>query len=281
VSENYLHALESILERAMEEDIGTGDVTSDAIFPGDHRSSAVIISKGKGTFCGGEVIRRCYDKIDNSINTVIRVPDGEKIEPGDTVAEVRGNTGNILRGERIVLNFIQRMSGIATMTARFVALMEGSGIKILDTRKTLPGHRLLDKYAVKTGGGENHRMGLYDMVMIKDNHIKAAGSITSAVETVRNTYDRRYKVEVETTSPDEVREAVSAGADIIMLDNMDIPVMRESAEIIKGRAEIEVSGNITGERLTELKELDIDYISIGALTHSVKAFDLSMKITGL
>jgi nicotinate-nucleotide pyrophosphorylase (carboxylating) len=281
VSENYLHALESILERAMEEDIGTGDVTSDAIFPGDHRSSAVIISKGKGTFCGGEVISRCYDKIDNSINIVIRVPDGEKIEPGDTVAEVRGNTGNILRGERIVLNFIQRMSGIATMTARFVALMEGSGIKILDTRKTLPGHRLLDKYAVKTGGGENHRMGLYDMVMIKDNHIKAAGSITSAVETVRNAYGRRYKVEVETTSPDEVREAVSAGADIIMLDNMDIPVMRESAEIIKGRAEIEVSGNITGERLTELKELDIDYISIGALTHSVKAFDLSMKITGL
>jgi nicotinate-nucleotide pyrophosphorylase (carboxylating) len=281
VSENYLNALERLLKTAIEEDIGTGDVTSDAIFPEDHRSDAVIISKEKGVFCGGEVIRRCYEKIDRSINTVIRVPDGKKLEPGDKAAEIRGNTGNILRGERIVLNFIQRMSGIATMTARLVSIMEGSEIKILDTRKTLPGHRLLDKYAVKTGGGQNHRMGLYDMVMIKDNHIKAAGSISSAVETVRNAYDRHYRVEVETTNTEEVREAVSAGADIIMLDNMDIPEMRESIEIIHKKAEIEVSGNITGERLTELKELDIDYISIGALTHSVKAFDLSMKITGL
>ncbi len=279
MSERYLKALERLLKMAMEEDIGTGDVTSDAIFPEGHQSEAVIISKEEGVFCGAEVIKHCYAKIDGSLRTEVRVPDGKKIEPGDRVAEIRGNTGNILRGERIILNFIQRMSGIATMTDRFVRIMEGSGIRILDTRKTIPGHRLLDKYAVKTGGGRNHRIGLYDMVMIKDNHIKAAGSISAAVDTIRKAYGSRYRVEVETTGREEVREAVSAGADIIMLDNMDLPAMRESIEIIKGRAEIEVSGNITGKRLAELKDLEIDYISIGALTHSVRAFDLSMKIT--
>ncbi len=279
MSENYIQALERLLEIAIKEDIGPGDVTSNAIFPDDHESEAVLISKETGIFCGGEVLDYCYKKLDSSIKTVLPVPDGKKIKPGERIGEIRGNTKKILNGERIVLNFIQRMSGIATMTARFVKIMEGSGTAILDTRKTLPGFRHLDKYAVKTGGGRNHRMGLYDMVMIKDNHIKAAGSISAAVRRIRETYGSRYKVEVETTNLNEVGEAVRAGADIIMLDNMDIPAMKESIGLIQGKAKIEVSGNITGERLVQLKDLKIDYISIGALTHSVTAFDLSMKIS--
>ncbi len=280
MTENYIQAVERLLEIAIEEDIGPGDVTSDAIFPHDHESEAVLISKETGIFCGGEIIEYCYRKLDSSIKTVLLVPDGKKIKPGEIIGEIRGNTKKILSGERIVLNFIQRMSGIATMTARLVEIMEGSGTAILDTRKTLPGFRHLDKYAVKTGGGRNHRMGLYDMVMIKDNHIKAAGSISAAVKTIREAYGNRYRIEVETTDLNEVGEAVRAGADIIMLDNMDIPAMKESIGLIQGKAEIEVSGNITGERLAGLRDLDIDYISIGALTHSVTAFDLSMKITG-
>lgn len=279
MNESYLNGLKRLLDMAIKEDIGTGDITSDTIFPKDHQSEAVIISKEEGVFCGAKIIENCYKILDNSIQTVIHIPDGKNIGPGISVAEIRGSTRNILKGERIVLNFIQRMSGIATMTAGFVKMIEGSKIKILDTRKTLPGHRLLDKYAVKTGGGHNHRMGLYDMVMIKDNHIKAAGSISAAVDIIRKIYGSRFRIEVETTSVSEVSEAISAGADIIMLDNMDVPTIRASTGIINGKAEIEVSGNITGEKLVELKDLDISYVSIGALTHSVMAFDLSMKIT--
>ena len=180
-------------------------------------------------------------------------------------------------GERTALNFFQRMSGIATKTASIVSLVEGSTIRILDTRKTLPGFRLLDKYSVKTGGGQNHRIGLYDMVMIKDNHIAAAGSITAAVRKVREKWADRFRIEVETTTLDEVQEALASNADIIMLDNMTTPVMEEAARIIAGKAQIEISGNMNEARIREVKHIPIDFISIGALTHSVEAFDWSMR----
>jgi len=183
----------------------------------------------------------------------------------------------VLSGERTVLNFLQRMSGIATRTSRLVKILEGTGIRVLDTRKTLPGFRLLDKYAVRAGGGTNHRMGLYDMVMIKDNHIKAAGGITPAVKIIRAVHGDTYRVEVEASTADEANEAANAGADIIMLDNMTRPEMEKAVAVIAGRAEIEVSGNMDEDRLATLRGLGVQYVSIGALTHSVMAFDLSMK----
>ena len=188
-----------------------------------------------------------------------------------------GPVKSLLMGERTALNFLQRLCGIATRTHAVVRLLEGTGIEILDTRKTLPGFRLLDKYAVKAGGGRNHRMGLYDMVMIKDNHIKAAGSITAAVQKVRSVHDSRFSVEVEVTNQEETAEALNAGADIIMLDNMDREAMRAAIALIAGRARIEISGNMDEEKILALKDLKVDYISLGALTHSVTAFDLSLK----
>jgi nicotinate-nucleotide pyrophosphorylase (carboxylating) len=189
---------------------------------------------------------------------------------------VTGPTISVLSGERIVLNFIQRMTAIATRTAQIVSTLNGTDIKLLDTRKTLPGFRRLDKYAVKTGGGVNHRMGLYDMVMIKDNHIRAAGSIARAVQLVQKRYGARYMIEVETEGLEDVAEAVASGADIIMLDNMDVSTMKAAVDLINRKARIEISGNMTEDRIKEISGLDVDYISMGSLTHSVQAFDLSM-----
>lgn len=269
----------SLIDLALKEDVAGGDVTSEAIFPAGQISESRIIAKDTGILCGLPVAREVYRRIEPSIEMNITKNDGEEVKPGDEVVRFTGPTTALLTGERTLLNFMQRLSGIATMTARLMNKLEGTEIKILDTRKTLPGFRLLDKYAVRAGGGQNHRMGLYDMVMIKDNHIKAAGSITAAVNRIREKWNNQFKVEVETTSHEEVREAVMAGADIIMLDNMTTPAMEEAVEIIDSRAEIEISGNVDEKRLEEIRHIKIDYISVGALTHSVRAFDLSMKFS--
>lgn len=266
-----------IISLALIEDIGDGDITSNAIFNGDENSEAHVISKDKGIFCGGQLASLIYSRIDPSIRTEIIKKDGEKISPGDIAFIIKGHTKGILAGERTVLNFIQRMSGIATKTNEICQSLNNTVIKILDTRKTLPGFRRLDKYSVKMGGGTNHRIGLFDMVMIKDNHIKAAGGITAAVEKIKKAYGHKYRIEVETANLNEVKEAVNSGVDIIMLDNMDIPAMDAAINLISGKAKIEISGNVDEMRIRELKHLKVDYISAGALTHSVKAFDLSMR----
>lgn len=268
--------VEPLIQLAIKEDIDGGDVTSLAIFNTGDTSRAVIVSKQQGIFCGADMARYVYEIIDPRVSVTSMASDGDIIGDRARVMTVSGPTISVLSGERIVLNFLQRMSGIATRTARVVSLLRGTKIKLLDTRKTLPGFRILDKYAVKTGGGANHRMGLYDMVMIKDNHIQAAGSISRAVSMVRGQYGARYVVEVETTNLEEVKEAVSAGADIIMLDNMDTGMMRTATGIIDKKARIEASGNMDEERIREIRALDIDYLSMGSLTHSVTAFDLSM-----
>jgi len=269
--------LEALVSLAFKEDIKNGDVTSDVIFNKEDVSRAEIVSKEDGVFCGGEIVEFVYRRLSSSVNVELMVKDGTDIKKGQILVRIVGPTSEILKGERIILNFLQRMSGIATKTKRYVSLVENTPIKILDTRKTLPGFRMLDKYSVKCGGGTNHRRGLFDMVMIKDNHIKAAGSIAEAVRLVRETHGTSYRIEVETTNHDEVREARDSGADIIMLDNMDRENVSKAIRIIDGKSEIEVSGNMDEHKIREIQDLNVDYISAGSLTHSVDAFDLSMK----
>lgn len=269
--------VEKLIHLAIVEDIGAGDITSIAIFSDNDVSRGVIVSRQDGIICGCDMVRYVYEILDPRVRIVSNMNDGERIGPGSEVLNIQGPTISVLSGERIALNFIQRMTGIATKTSRVVSLLEGTGISLLDTRKTLPGYRLLDKYAVKTGGGTNHRMGLYDMIMVKDNHIKAAGGIMNAVKMVRGRYGARYKVEVEADSLDQVRDAVLSEADIIMLDNMEPDVMKEAVKIINRKAKVEVSGNMDESRIMKIRGLAIDYISMGSLTHSVSAFDLSME----
>jgi nicotinate-nucleotide pyrophosphorylase (carboxylating) len=269
--------IRNLVKTALEEDISTGDITSIAIFDGTERSSAYITAKQDGIVCGTELVKLVYRILNGNVESTVLIPDGMPVKKGDIAVRMQGPTKSLLEGERTALNFFQRMSGIATKTSNIVKLVEGTDIRILDTRKTLPGFRTLDKYAVACGGGTNHRIGLYDMVLIKDNHIKAAGSITNAVSKVRDTWGTQYKVETETTTIEEVKKALESKSDIIMLDNMDKETMRKALEIIGGKAKTEISGNMSPEKILSLKDLPVDYISIGALTHSVEAFDWSMK----
>lgn len=269
--------VEQLIRLAISEDIGDGDITSRAIFSEGDVSRGVIVSKQEGIVCGCDMVRHVYGILDPRVSVVPDINDGERIGSGSEVLTIQGPTISVLSGERIALNFIQRMSGIATRTSHVVSLLVGTDICLLDTRKTAPGYRLIDKYAVKTGGGTNHRMGLYDMVMVKDNHIRAAGGISNAVKMVRDRYGTQYQVEVESASLDEVRDSVASGADIIMLDNMDTEMMKEAVAIIGKKARIEISGNITESRIKQISGLNIDYISMGSLTHTVAAFDLSME----
>lgn len=266
-----------VIQAAFKEDIGSCDVTSEAIFDGTEKCSAYITSKDSGIMCGGGILQFVFSELDPSISVSLKKEEGDLLNPGDIVAEIEGRTKIILMGERTALNFMQRMSGIATRTDKLMKILGGTNIKILDTRKTAPGLRLIDKYSVKTGGGENHRIGLFDMVLIKDNHIKAAGSITNAVDKVRGKWGSRYRIEIETTTLDEVKEAVALSPDVVMLDNMNKSTMADAIRIINKKSLIEISGNMDEEKLMMLKELDVDFISIGALTHSVRAFDFSMK----
>ncbi len=269
--------VDELITRALEEDIQTGDVTTNAIIDSITEGRAEWKAKDNGIIAGLELAEAVFKRLDIELSWEAKFSDGNKIADGDVIVKMKGKTRALLTAERTALNFVQRMSGIATETNRYVTLLEDFGAHILDTRKTVPGLRLLDKYAVKMGGGENHRMGLYDLAMIKDNHIISAGSIANAVERVRQAQPA-LKIEVETKNLEEVKEALAADADIIMLDNMDPSLMSRAVEVVNDKALTEASGNITLENIRTVAEAGVDFISVGALTHSVKAFDISQII---
>ena len=264
--------VDRVLRNALAEDIGSGDITSLSTVPPQKTITGRYIAKGVGVICGLEIVARAFALLDASIALRALAADGDAVRQGDVVATVSGNARAILSGERVGLNLLQHMSGVATQTARAVAAVAGTGARIVDTRKTTPGLRALDKYAVRAGGGNNHRFGLFDGVLIKDNHIVAAGGIAEAVAAARQRAPHALRVEVE--------EALAAGADIVMLDNMPLDKMREAVRIAGGRALTEASGNMgdkTDAELRAVAETGVDFISIGALTHSVKALDISLK----
>lgn len=270
--------VDDIITRALKEDINYVDVASDYLIPEDQRDEAYFIAKADGVLCGLSVALRTFALLDNTFEAKIYKQDGDKVQKGDLIAEFSGKTVLLLKGERTALNLLQHMSGIATATAKAVELVKGTNAQITDTRKTLPGMRALQKYAVVCGGGKNHRFNLSDGAMLKDNHIDAGGGITNAVAALRGKLGHMVKIEVETRNLDEVREAVAAGADIIMLDNMSNDMMREAVTIIGGKAKTEASGGITLDTLAEVAKTGVDIISLGALTHSVQAFDISMRM---
>nr|WP_288793255.1 carboxylating nicotinate-nucleotide diphosphorylase [uncultured Eubacterium sp.] len=262
---------------ALREDINSEDLSANAVIPEHTPGEVDLIAKQDGIICGLPVFSRTFELLDPETCSTFSVSDGDSVTAGQKIGRVRGNIRVLLSGERTALNYLQRMSGIATYTNTVVKLLQGTKTKLLDTRKTTPNMRIFEKYAVKTGGGYNHRYNLSGGVMLKDNHIDAAGSITEAVRRAREYAPFVLKIEVEVENIDMVREAVSAGADIIMLDNMDHEQMAEAIHIIDGRAEVECSGNITKENIKKLTDLGVDYISSGALTHSAPILDLSMK----
>ena len=278
ISELDFKAIKPVIDFAINEDLGSGDITTNALIPFDLQAKATMVAKSTGVIAGLAVAEYVFKSLDKDVLCKTFVNDGDHVTKGDLILEISGSYRALLSGERLALNFLQRMSGIATMTANYNSQLVGSEVKILDTRKTVPGLRLLDKYAVRIGGGTNHRIGLYDMVLIKDNHIKVAGSITKAVGQIKKNVPTGIKIEVETTTIEEVNEALAAGADIIMLDNMDNYTMKECVKIINKQAKVEASGNMTVERLRDVAETGVDFISIGALTHSVTALDISMNI---
>jgi len=268
--------IDPIIDRALEEDMPGGDITSENVIPPDSNSTAVFLAKGDGVLAGMPVVRRVFQKIDASIRFTELKHDGAFIKSGTKLAKIEGNSIALLKGERTALNFLQRMSGIASETRKYVKVLAGTGTKILDTRKTTPGLRILEKYAVKMGGGENHRFSLSDMVMLKDNHLTLVGSISRAVKKARAAVQSHIKIEVETTSFEEVKEALESGADMIMLDNMTMELMEEVVQWVNGRVLLEVSGNVNLKKLKILADLGVDYISVGGLTHSFKSLDISM-----
>ena len=270
--------LDDLIREAVKEDINYIDTTADLVIPAENRGEAYFVAKAEGVLCGMDAAMRVFALLDPTFEASVHFHDGDAIRKGDILCEFSGNMRCLLKGERTALNLIQHMSGIATETARCVNIVKGTKAAVTDTRKTLPGLRALQKYAVTVGGGKNHRYNLSDGAMLKDNHIDACGGITGAVETLRAKLGHMVKIEVETRDLDEVREALAAGADIIMLDNMDCPTMREAVEIVGGRALLEASGGITHDTLRDVAETGVDIISIGALTHSVQAFDISMRI---
>lgn len=271
-----LNADEMIL-LALKEDITFGDISSDAVLPKAAMGSVELIAKQDGVIAGLPVFKRVFELIDSSIDIKFMVDDGDLVHSGEKLAVLRGDLHSLLSGERTALNYLQHMSGIATYTRSMADILEGSGIKLLDTRKTTPCNRIFEKYAVKVGGGNNHRFNLSDGVMLKDNHIAAAGGIKNAVAMAKKEVSFVRKIEVEVENLNMVREAVEAGADIIMLDNMDYETMEEALKIIDGKAETECSGNVTAENVAKLAALGVNYISSGALTHSAPILDISMK----
>lgn len=277
----YENLITKLLDLGIEEDINTGDITTESIIPATMNAVATMTAKQEGVISGLDIVRMVYERFQQDIVFTPYFKDGDAVKKGDVILKVEASYPTLLRGERLSLNIFQRMCGIATETAKYVRELDSTHTELLDTRKTAPGLRVLDKMAVKHGGGTNHRMGLYDMAMIKDNHIKMAGGITKAVEQVRSKIAPEIKIEVETTNLDEVREAIAAGADIIMLDNMDNATMTEAVAIIKAAnpmIKTEASGNMNIPRLKEVAATGVDYISVGALTHTVKAMDISMNI---
>jgi nicotinate-nucleotide pyrophosphorylase (carboxylating) len=272
-----LDALDQVIEAALNEDIPEGDITSESVIPAGSVSEAIILAKEAGILAGMEAAARVFAKIDPKTRFEKFLKDGRAFRPHDTLARVRGNSISLLKGERTALNFLQRMSGIATRTDRFVQAVKGTGTKILDTRKTTPTLRFIEKYAVRMGGGENHRSSLSDMVLLKDNHLRLVGSITEAVRMARAKVKPGTKIEVEVTNFEEAKEAVEAGASMIMLDNMSLKKMREVIAWVKGRVPVEVSGRVTLRRARQIASLGVDYISVGSLTHSFASVDISME----
>jgi|UniRef100_UPI0040499973 nicotinate-nucleotide pyrophosphorylase (carboxylating) len=267
-----------LIDLALEEDAGLGDVTSRAIFPANHTSSAFIEAGHDLVICGLEIAARVFQRVDVNLKVTLSAKDGDRIKRGAIVLEVSGPTAALLTAERTALNFIQRLSGVATQTRRYVAAVQGTGVRIVDTRKTTPGWRALEKYAVRCGGGFNHRSSLGEHVLIKDNHIAAAGSLTRAVELCRTQAPHGAKIEVEAKTIDEVKEAVRAAAEIILLDNMTPAQVTSAVSVIAGAALVEVSGGVRYETLRDYALPGVDVISIGALTHSAPAADLSLTL---
>lgn len=270
--------LDDLLRRSLLEDVGNGDLTTELIVPAGAVTEAIIHSKESGVLAGIFVASRIFKIIDPHVKFDALLADGDSLQPGDRIALVRGNARAVLTGERLALNFLQHLSGVATATRRLVRMIEGTGARLVDTRKTLPGLRALEKYAVRAGGGCNHRFGLYDGILIKDNHIKVAGGIREAVKRVRASSSHMVKVEVEVEDLEQVKEALDAGADIIMLDNMPVSLLREAVKLVAGRVPLEASGGISQDNIREVAETGVDYISVGSITHSAPALDISMDV---
>ena len=274
--------IDNMIDLALAEDISHGDVTSEALIPPGLQGRAAILVKEKGIIAGGEVAGRVFLRVDPSLQVDVLIEDGTKVKPGDIVATISGTVLSILRVERVALNFLQRLSGIASQTAQYVAKTRGLGVSITDTRKTTPGLRLLEKYAVRMGGGQNHRFHLGDGILIKDNHLSALRvsgmSLKEIVVKAKQNAPRGLKVEVETKTVQEALDAVDAGADIVMLDNMSVDEMRRAVSLIPGQVRIEASGGITLANVRAVAETGVNLISVGALTHSPKALDISLEL---
>ena len=273
-----MHTTEELIQLALGEDIGPGDITTDNLVAPDTRGTGTIVAKQELVIAGLAVAESVFRTLEPGIEFNAMYADGDRVAAGSDVVRLKGTLSGLLKGERTALNFLQRLSGIATQSRAYVKEVSGTGVKLVDTRKTTPGWRVLEKYAVRMGGAHNHRMGLYDGVLIKDNHIAVCGGIANAVKRARRAISHLVKVEVEAATLDEVEAALAAGADIIMLDNMDLDRIGQAVRLIDKKALVEVSGGVTRKRLRELARTGVDLISIGALTHSAVAVDLSMRI---
>lgn len=272
---NYL-LIDKMIKEALIEDVPNEDITTNSVVSKDSKSKVDLICKEDGVISGLDVFKRVFEIL-GEIEVILYKKDGDNVKQFEKLAVLTGNTRKLLVGERVALNYLQRMSGIATLTSKYVEKLNGTNIKLLDSRKTIPNLRILDKYSVKVGGGHNHRFNLSDGILLKDNHIDAAGGVKSAIELARKNASFVRKIEVEVESLDMVREAVESKADIIMLDNMDLDTAKEALKIINKQALVEFSGNVNLETIESISKLGVDYVSVGALTHSVKALDISMK----
>ena len=270
--------VDDIIKRALQEDINYIDVSTVYLFDEEARSDAYFVAKADGVLCGIDIALQVFELLDPTVQATLYFYDGDRIKKGDRIADFSGKTTYLLQGERTALNLLQHLSGVATATAQAVDLIKGTGATVAETRKTLPGLRALQKYAVTCGGGRNHRFNLSDAAMLKDNHIDAGGGIEKTVAILRQKAGHTIKIEVETRNLEEVQQAINAKADIIMLDNMSCDEMREAVRLIDGKALTEASGNITAETIQQVAACGVDIISIGAITHSVKAMDISMRI---
>jgi len=274
--------IEEIIDRALAEDIGKGDITTDSLIHRDQQGTGIIIAKKEGILAGINVAKHVFHRVDRELEVEILLEDGARVKPGSKIARVSGSVASILKAERVALNFLQRLSGIASETNRYVKSVEGLPVRIMDTRKTTPGLRSLEKYAVRVGGGENHRMNLSDGILIKDNHLVALRSqglnLKEIVARARQNASQKLMVEVEVRTVSEALEAVEAGADIVMLDNMNLEDMRKAVKSIRGRALVEASGGITLDNVRSVAEAGVDFISVGALTHSPQALDISLEL---
>lgn len=271
------HQFQGIVESALREDIGFGDVTTNCCIAEETMATAIFLAKEAGVLCGIEVVKETFQQLDSHLKVEFFYKDGDQISKGDILGRIQGSARSLLQGERVALNFLQHLSGIATKTRNYVDRLKDFSVKIVDTRKTTPNMRILEKYAVTQGGGYNHRFSLDDGLLIKDNHIKGAGGVGPAIALAREKAPHVLKIEIEVSNLDELAEALEAGADIIMLDNMEVPMLKQSVEIIAGAALVEASGNMGDRDLVEIARTGVDLISIGALTNAVQGLDISLK----